>query len=233
MRIATPAEAQTVLKTLRADIASGQYAPGQKLPSEAQLIKTFGVKRHVVRKALDLLRKEGLIASYQGAGVFVCSVPDVAMAEGGHDPTVVLELSEFRLAVETEAAALAAIRRSPAQEEEIFHRHRMFGDLLEAKQPTLVADLALHKAIAQAANNRQFSDFVDSSGSMMVPQMALFPTEGAVAQDLERLAEIHQEHAKIVSAISASDAIQAGHAMRMHLENSLQRYRRMLTIGVK
>lgn len=231
MRIAIPAEAQTVLKTLREDIASGRYAPGQKLPSEAQLINTFGVKRHVVRKAVDLLRSEGLIVSHQGAGVFVSSAPEVAVVDSQADLAIVLELSEFRLAVETEAAALAAIRRSPAQEEEIFYRHRVFGDLLKAGQPTFGADLALHKAIAQATNNRQFSDFIDASGSMMVPQMALNPVEDAVAQDPARLAEIHQEHARIVSAIGASDSEQAGKAMRAHLQNSLHRYRRVLTSG--
>lgn len=232
MPVPIPVDAWSVLKTLRADIVSGRYPPGQKLPSEARLIETFAVKRHVVRKAIDLLRHEGLVVSHQGAGVFVSGPPETAPADLGAetvDLSLVLELSEFRLAVETEAAALAAIRRSPAQEEEIFYRHRMFGELMQAGQPTFKADLALHKAIAHATNNRRFSDFIEASGSIMVPHMTLDPVEAIVAKNPQRLVEIHREHAEIVTAIGASDADGAGQAMRAHLQNSLHRYRTVLT----
>ncbi len=65
---------QVIAETLRAELADGRYAPGEKLPTEAQLAGRFGVNRHTVRRALSELGTEGLVWSRRGAGVFV-SVP--------------------------------------------------------------------------------------------------------------------------------------------------------------
>lgn len=56
---------------LEGEIASGALAPGLKLPPEARLSVRFGVNRHTVRRALDELSRNGLIAIEQGRGSFV------------------------------------------------------------------------------------------------------------------------------------------------------------------
>lgn len=56
---------------LRKRIASGELPPGEKLPSEAQIGEEFGVSRITVRRALDLLQKEGLILARTGIGRIV------------------------------------------------------------------------------------------------------------------------------------------------------------------
>ena len=66
---------QTIQSTLTAEIAAGSYAPGAKLPTEAQLALRFGVNRHTVRHALAALAEAGMVQSRRGAGVFVTSVP--------------------------------------------------------------------------------------------------------------------------------------------------------------
>src|SRR3954468_11749941 len=58
-------------ETLRQAIAGGQYAPGARLPSEAQLTEAHGVSRTVVREAIAALRADRLVEARQGAGVFV------------------------------------------------------------------------------------------------------------------------------------------------------------------
>lgn len=62
---------------LRAAIADGALAPGEQLPSEAQLIEHYGVARMTVRQALQELRGEGLVISEHGRGVFVRPMPPV------------------------------------------------------------------------------------------------------------------------------------------------------------
>src|SRR3546814_15580947 len=57
--------------TLAERIRSGELAPAEKLPTEQEMIAAFGVSRTVVREAIAALRAEGLVASRQGAGVFV------------------------------------------------------------------------------------------------------------------------------------------------------------------
>lgn len=62
---------QQVANALRAAILTKQYAPGDQLPSGAQLAESYGVARMTIQQALRLLRQEGLIVSRQGSGVFV------------------------------------------------------------------------------------------------------------------------------------------------------------------
>lgn len=66
---------RAIAATLTAEIASGGYAMGDRLPTEAQLAQRFGVNRHTVRHALAALAAEGTVQSRRGAGVFVTTVP--------------------------------------------------------------------------------------------------------------------------------------------------------------
>jgi len=60
-----------IADTLRAEIVSGHYAPGQRLPSEARLAQRFDVNRHTLRRALAALSDEGVLHTRRGAGAFV------------------------------------------------------------------------------------------------------------------------------------------------------------------
>lgn len=66
---------RAIAGTLREELAEGHYAPGDKLPTEAQLAGRFGVNRHTVRHALANLAEDGLVRSRRGAGVFVTARP--------------------------------------------------------------------------------------------------------------------------------------------------------------
>jgi DNA-binding GntR family transcriptional regulator len=57
--------------SLRADIGAAKYGPGAVIPSEAQLMKRFGVSRNTVRLAMEVLRDEGLVVTRHGCGTFV------------------------------------------------------------------------------------------------------------------------------------------------------------------
>ncbi len=61
--------------TLSAEIASGHYRPGDRLPTEAALSARFGVNRHTVRRALADLATQGVVHPRRGAGVFVATRP--------------------------------------------------------------------------------------------------------------------------------------------------------------
>jgi len=62
---------QLVLESIKNDILTGRYQPGQKLPSEAALVKRFGTSRITVGRALRELRQAGLIKSHAGSGSYV------------------------------------------------------------------------------------------------------------------------------------------------------------------
>ena len=61
---------------LRAAIASGQYKPGDRLPSKSELQASYGVAVNTVERAIEVLRHEGLVESAQGAGVYVLKIPE-------------------------------------------------------------------------------------------------------------------------------------------------------------
>lgn len=80
-----------VAEDLRRALADGTLAPGDRLPTEADLVEQYGVHRTTVRRALDELRREGLIVSSQGRGHFVPSrerlVWDASAPERGDSGT--------------------------------------------------------------------------------------------------------------------------------------------------
>lgn len=219
--------------TLREGILGGNPAPGEKLPSEAQLIERFKVSRTVVREAIAHLREEGLVDPRRGAGVFVVEPPsEVGPALAGIDPnriSSVVEGLEVRTAIEVEAAYLAAARCSPLQEEAIVRCHHEIGKCIRERKPTIDADLAFHLAIAEASNNRRLVDILKSLGAEMIPRAALEGPDSVTPNAyLERL---HEEHRLIVKAITDRDQIAAREAMRAHLAGSQQRYRSYLNEG--
>lgn len=62
---------QRIAQDIREKIASGEYRPGDKLPSLRELIVLYGVSAEPVRSALLILQAEGLLEGHQGKGVFV------------------------------------------------------------------------------------------------------------------------------------------------------------------
>jgi len=66
---------------LRAQIASGELKPDDKLPSRAELARKHGVAQATVERAIEVLRQEELVESFQGAGIYVRKVP-------GTEPTM-------------------------------------------------------------------------------------------------------------------------------------------------
>lgn len=112
-----PALWTAIAETLSADMASGHYRPGEKLPTEAQLAARFTVNRHTVRRALADLAGRGLVRSRRGAGVFVAGQPaDYAlgrrvrfhqnMLASGRMPSRRINRLETRHADQREAEAL-------------------------------------------------------------------------------------------------------------------------------
>jgi DNA-binding FadR family transcriptional regulator len=215
--------------TLKEGILGGNPAPGEKLPSEAQLIERFSVSRTVIREAIAHLREEGLVDPRRGAGVFVVKpAAAIGPVSGGIDASrisSVVEGLELRTAIEVEAAYLAAARCSPLQEEAIIRCHQEIGKRIRERKPTIDADLAFHLAIAEASNNRRFIEILKSLGAEMIPRAAL---EGPGAASPAYLERLHEEHRLIVKAITDRDQMAAREAMRAHLAGSQQRYRSYL-----
>ena len=107
------------METLSEEIRGGGLKPGEKLPTELAMMTKHGVSRTVVREAISKLQSSGLVTTRHGIGTFVQNgAPPVRFElEAKSIPTVldVLAMLEFRISLESEAAALAAARRTDEQ----------------------------------------------------------------------------------------------------------------------
>lgn len=220
-------------ETLRRQILDGEITVGQKLPSEAELITEHGVSRTVVREALGRLQAAGLIRTRRGAGSFALT-PPAEHAHGSPPPPRTPEeratLIEFRMALECEAAALAAERRSPAQLENLRAALAAFAAGTTHPATAVEQDFAFHREIAAASGNPHLLTAVEQLGASMIamPRRRLEGEEkapqGAEAPDGEAPATAAlAEHHAVLDAIAEADPRAASSAMRAHLTASRRR----------
>ncbi|MCJ8140909.1 FadR/GntR family transcriptional regulator [Falsirhodobacter halotolerans] len=220
--------ATRVADALRSQITDGHVKPGERLLSETKLAELHGVSRTVIREAIATLSFEGLVQSRKGAGIFALEAqtgPFLNLDPG--KVSSVIELLELRRAVEVESAALAALRRSPQQEERIIAAHRAVLDCLQTDAPTRDADFDFHLAIAEATNNSRFAEFlvlvrvgIIARGELQTGRENIRP------MDYNR--HLAEEHDAICRAVLAGDEAGARQAMQEHLKGSVARYRALL-----
>ncbi len=220
--------AEQVMARLSADIRGGRLAPGVRLPTEQSLRSELGVSRTVVREAVAALRADGLVVTRRGSGAYVADPaagPFRIAAPRAAALSDVLDVMELRLAVEVEAAALAAERASRRQVAAIRSAWQALDLALKRGEGAVAEDFAFHRAIAEATGNRQFPGFLAYLGSHVIPRQSVRLNVDTPAERRAYLARIQAEHSRIVTAIAAGDAADARRAMREHLTRSLQRYR--------
>ena len=235
-----------VTSALRSEIVSGDLPPGTRLPSEGALIERFSVSRTVIRESLGYLRAEGLVRSVRGSGSFVLAQPRVTVqsrpgraevepgtadspsSTPGPDtvadrntpcpPVDHASLLEFRIALEAEAAALGASRRTAAELATIAAALENFDAAGTDPAASLQADLEFHRAVAEASHNPYFTVALDDLG----PAMITMPDERFQAQP-HHLQLVNQEHDAVHSCMRSGDSLGASAAMRTHLVQSLHR----------
>lgn len=208
---------ETVIGRLRDLLELGQYAPGEKLPSERVLREDLGVGRSTVREALRALEALGLIELQQGRGAFVRGDG----SDGASPPFAdwprsyackIEDILDARLAVEPRAAGLAALRRTPADLENMRRHLDSFVAAIAANDLSslVLADVAFHDAIAACAN----AIFVSVLRSLRVEGIKSRHTSLA---NTDRWSRVARRHESIYDAIAAGDAHSAAGRMERHL----------------
>lgn len=216
--------ADRVYRELLAQIIDGNLREGDRLSTEQALAEQFNTSRPTVREALSRLRADGIVTSRQGAGTFVVRRPDpdVTRFMPLESMSDVRRVLEFRIVVESGAAALAATVADDADLQRIRAALQRLEAAVQARALGVEEDFELHLAVAQATHNQFFVSVIASIQPHMEFGMNLLRNFSLHRTD-ERMARVQSEHGDIVEAIAARDADAAGRAMRLHLENSRQR----------
>lgn len=221
-----------LVEALTRQIRGGELTPGQKLPTEAAIMEAFNVSRTVVREAISRLQAAGLAETRHGIGTFVLA--QIAPEPGGFRITPdqlatlrdVIALLELRIGIETEAAALAAMRRRDEHLRTMALALQTFAAAIEHGESSVSADFLFHQEIAKATGNPHFSELLSSLGPGVIPRSRLASAMPPEADRLAYLRRVNQEHESIYHAIAAQDVEAARAAMRTHLSNSRERWRR-------
>ena len=202
-----------VAKGVAAKIADGEFAVGERLPSERELALAYGVSRPTVREAVFALELDGLVEVRKGVGVF-------AVAKSPRDGEAAVtdigpfELLEARRAFEGEACAVAAsrIRDSDVDDlEKLLHEIDYDEDVLVAED----ADRRFHIRIAEITGNSAMHAVVEMlwEARDRSPQYRFLTDKAHEARVVPR----EDDHAKILDALRSRDPARARAAMRSHI----------------
>ncbi|NGN92272.1 FadR family transcriptional regulator [Nocardioides sp. KC13] len=211
--------ADQAAKLLLERIRAGEWQIGAKLPGETTLGPQLGVGRSTVREAIRQLAGRGVLQTRQGAGVFVTALDvsddwDVVLRQAD-----IAAVIEGRIAIETEAAALAAQRRTAA---DVRAMRRALARRVVAGQSTeeyVDADMVVHRTVVAAAHNivllDLFDGFVPRVREAMIDMLDLRPAETPC--DANSSGDDHEAHAELVQAIIDRDRAAAARLSRAHL----------------
>lgn len=222
--------AQEVMSDLSEKIRSGYYKPGSKLPTEPEVMAEQGVSRTVVREAISRLQAAGFVETRHGVGTFVLlqPAPRTPLLDQSTVVTIrdALAMLELRISVETEAAGLAALRRTDEHLAEMKRAIELFEEGVERGESSLEADFLFHLQIALATGNKYFEDYYRHLGTTTIPRARLDTSQFSTAPGQNYLLQTNHEHESILDAIARKDPESARASMRMHLSNSRERLRR-------
>jgi GntR family transcriptional repressor for pyruvate dehydrogenase complex len=202
----------------------GIYPVNSRLPPETRLADQLGVSRPVVREGLMRLREDGLIASRQGAGSFVMRRP----AEDVYNYAPLGSIADiqrcfiFRIAIEGEAAALAARDHDAEGLRRIIDAIAALDRVIDEGALGVEEDIALHRAVAEATGNRFFTATLAALEAQVAVGITLNRNLSLI-QPRDRLLRGQKEHRAVLDAIAAKDEAAARAAMRLHIENARKR----------
>jgi DNA-binding GntR family transcriptional regulator len=188
-------------------IVSLELPPGAII-DERQLIESLGIGRTPVREALRRLSQEQLVEVFPRRGMFVTGV----------DVRDLARISEVRVALEPEAARLAAERATDEERMTLAD----LSDQIERGADLMALDERIHRAIYAAAHNHLLEKTL---GEYYVLALRIWMIALDRAQDLEQAVEAHRD---LIQAIVVANGDRAAETMRAHVENFEQAMRTVL-----
>lgn len=223
---------EQVMNQIKDLIASGQYKPRDRIPTEAALVKTFGVGRSSIREAIKIFQHLGILESRTKTGTYVCDASNIStealtwsilLAKGD-----LFELVDLREVIERQAlsdlthkvhrkqpGALRVAEGLRAQTERMAEAARLshFEALIEA-------DYAFHESVIASAGNSVYSSIYATLRSFMMEEI-----KKTNVRESERSTMV-SEHRAIATAVRAGNVGAAAKAFSRHLVTTRRQLKR-------
>jgi GntR family transcriptional regulator, transcriptional repressor for pyruvate dehydrogenase complex len=217
---------QAVAEHLRTLIHHGEVGPGDRLPAERELAEQLGVARISVREAIKILQQHGYVTVRRGAlgGTYVTELTEpLAMwrmrmrTQAGEFDDVI----DFRIALETHAARLAAIRRERSDLATLRAAIAKLDQVDSGHAAFRLADSQFHRGLARAARNVRLETAIESARGELFSPHDLLPYVNPVD-------ESRRDHRQIYDAVRDGDRDAAASAMREHIERTRHQLREIV-----
>ncbi|MFI7099661.1 FadR/GntR family transcriptional regulator [Streptomyces sp. NPDC050161] len=202
-----------VIQRLRAEITSGRWPVGGRIPTETALIEQLGIARGTLREATRALIHAGLLQARQGDGTYVRATSELSGAIQRLDSEL-SDVLEVREALDAQAARLAATRITP---EELTR----LGDLLTQRATAwqhrdrdawIEADHAFHQGVATSSGNALLDNLYTALGPPLRRSMTTHWDEhGFDGAD-------HRGHEELLDALRTGDATHAARSATANID---------------
>lgn len=210
-------------------VLNGELKPGSLLPPERDMAEHLGVSRNVVREATKIMQSRGLLTVKQGLGTVVNGVTSAPMQQmfshalHGNEEAL-LHLTEVRLSLEVQIAALAAERAASGNVARLQELLDAMASSLTNNERYADLDVEFHLELARATQNPLFVLMLESVATMLHQsrELALATAPAPAAETAQ------QAHKRIFKAVTAKDAQAAAAAMSSHLERQRQDFEKLL-----
>lgn len=216
-RISLVEQVASQIETL---IETGHWSIGDRLPPEMELMEKFGVSRNSLREAIHALVHAGLLVTKQGSGTVVRSTSVLGAALNRHiEKSSLIETFEVRLALEREAAQMAAKRRNENDLDKLdacISKCRVAAKKREL-EAFIEADMSFHKLIVEAANNQLLLDLYEH---MTDPIYSSIRDAMAMDSPFDFDKEIHSE---LLTAIREQDETAAAMQVNAYINEFKKR----------
>ena len=205
-----------VTKSIKDAILQGKMKPGEKIPTEHELVEQFQVSRIVVREALKNLEAIGLLVIKRGSGMFVAEAGTKTTTDAFLTALVMQhvdmeEITEARIHIEPMIVALAAKKRTTANLNNLNKNIKETQKLIDSKKPAKSKNIEFHILISECTQNKAI---------MLSIQALLYsleqldpPRDGYPKRDSAAL----RFHKELFETIKKKDSEQAMNLMREHL----------------
>jgi len=180
----------------------GTLGPGSKLPTERDLVQRLAAPRSAVRRALEVLERDGMVVRHVGRGTFLTdAVQQVDGAPADTSPAEIMQVAR----VGTQADLDRIVECLDA------------GGASEDFEGFEAWDARLHRSIASAAHNGLLMNMFDVLNTARA--LPVWGTLKRRTSSPERRRCYHAEHAAVVDALRDRNPDMAADAMRTHLQN--------------
>lgn len=209
-----------IIDQIKQNIASGQLGKGDRLPSERQMEKTFGVSRTTIREVIKSLELMGLVECIQGDGNYIVKNTDKSLIQPLSlmfllEHSTLAQVQQLRRAMELATVAAAARQIQPRQMNEL---ETICAEMEQSMPESQLAqiDKRFHFEIAAIAGNPLIMILLKAIESLIVAE--ILDVRESMLQQPGSLDRIKRQHRAIIKALKAADPVAAVDAMGAHMD---------------